>query len=93
MVRRLRRLAPGEAMPWHRHPFQQVAVILRGDLLVIEYRDGGESQRVGITPGQVEWEEPTERIHRAVNVGKHSYEQVTIFLLDRRDAVPQPMVE
>ena len=55
MVRRLR-LAPGEAMPWHRDPFQRVAVVLKGDLLLIEYRDGGESQRIQIMPGQVEWE-------------------------------------
>jgi len=40
MVRRLR-LAPGEAMPWHCDPCQRVAVVLRGDLLAIEYRDGG----------------------------------------------------
>ena len=45
MVRRLR-LAPGEAMPWHRDPFQRVAVVLGGDLLSIEYGDGGENQRV-----------------------------------------------
>jgi hypothetical protein len=36
-----------------------------------------------------DWEEPTERIHRAVNVGKQPYEQVTVFLLDRPDAVAQ----
>ena len=89
MVCRLR-LGPGEAMPWHRDPFQRVAVVLHGDLLSIEYRDGGESQRVEVTPGEVEWEEPTARVHRAVNVGKQDYEQVTIFLLDRPDAVAQP---
>jgi len=89
VVRRLR-LAPGEAMPWHRDPFQRVAVVLGGDLLCIEYRDGGESHQVGISPGQVDWEEP---IHRAVNVGKRPYEQVTVFLLDRPDAVPQPTIE
>jgi hypothetical protein len=52
MVLRLR-LAPREAVPWHRDPFHRIAVILRGDLLSIEYRDGGESLRVEITPGQV----------------------------------------
>jgi hypothetical protein len=92
MVRRLR-LAPGEAMLWHRDPFQRVAVILKGDLLSIEYRDGVESQCVEITPGQVEWEEPTARVHRAVNVGKQPYEQVTVFLLDGPNAVPQPSEE
>jgi len=92
VVRRLR-LAPGEAMPWHRDPFQRVAVVLGGDCLSIEYRDGCESLRVEIAPGQVEWEEPSARVHRAVNVGKQPYEQVTVFLLDRPDAVAQPTEE
>ena len=70
-------------------PFHRVAVVLSGDVLSIEYRDG-ESLRVEIKPGQVDWEEPGVRIHRAVNVGKQPYEQVTVFLLDRPDAVPQP---
>ena len=83
-------LAPGEAMPWHSDPFQRVAVVLKGDLLSIEYRDGGESQSIEVTPGQVEWEEPTARVHRAVNVGEQPYEQVTVFPLDRPDAVAQP---
>jgi quercetin dioxygenase-like cupin family protein len=55
MVRRLR-LAPGEAMLWHRDPFRRIAVVLDGDVLSIEYGDGGESQRVEIAPGHVEWE-------------------------------------
>jgi quercetin dioxygenase-like cupin family protein len=92
MVRRLC-LAPGEAMPWHRDPFQRVAVVLGGDLLLIEYRDGGESQSVEIKPGQVDWEEPSARVHRAVNIGKQMYEQVTVFLLDRPDAAAQPTDE
>jgi quercetin dioxygenase-like cupin family protein len=78
MVRRLR-VVPGEAMPWHRDPFHRVAVVLSGDVLSIEYRDGGESQRVEITPGQVDWEESSARVHRAVNVGKQPYEQVHDF--------------
>jgi quercetin dioxygenase-like cupin family protein len=87
------RLAPGEAMPWHRDPFHRVAVVLSGDLLSIEYRDGTESLPVEITPGQVDWEEPSARVHRAVNVGKQLYEQVTVFLLDRPDAVAQSTEE
>ena len=74
-------------MSRHRDPFHRVAVVLRGDLLSIEDRDGGESQSVEVTPGQVEWEEPSARVHRAVNVGRQPYEQVTVFLLDRPDAV------
>ena len=92
MVRRLR-LAPGEAMPWHRDPFHRIAVVLSGDFLTIEYRDGGEPHRAQITVGQVDWEEPSKRVHRAVNVGKELYEQVTVFLLDRPDAVSQPNEE
>jgi hypothetical protein len=92
MVRRLR-LALGEALPWHRDPFQRVAVVLGGDPLSIEYGDGGESHRVEVTPGQVDWEKPSARVHRAVNVGTQPYEQVTVFLLDHPDAVPQPTEE
>lgn len=61
-----------------------------GDLLSIEYRDGGKSQRVEVTPGQVECDVPTDRVDRPVNVGLDAHEQVTVFLLDGRDAVPQP---
>ena len=82
--------SPGEAIPCHRDPFHRVAVVLSGDVLSIEYRDGGESQRVEIMPGQVEWEEPSASVHRAVNVGKEIYEQITVFLLDEPDAVVQP---
>ena len=89
MVRRLR-LSPGETRPWHHDPFQRVAVVLSGDLLSIEYGDGSENLRVEVTPGLVEWEEPSARVHRAVNVSKQVYEQVTIFLLDRPNAVAQP---
>ena len=92
MARRLR-LASGEVMPWHRDPFHRVAVVLGGDRLSIEYRDGGEPCIVQIAAGQVDWEEPTERVHRAVNVGRQTYEQVTVFLLDRPDAAPQPTEE
>jgi len=38
------RLAPGEATPWHRDPFHRVTVVVSGDLLSIEFRDGGETQ-------------------------------------------------
>ena len=91
-VRRLR-LAPGEAMPWHRDPFHRMTVVLGGDALAIEYRDKGEIRRFKITPGQVDWDEPTDRIHRGVNVGEHPYEEITIFFLDRPESVPQPHVE
>jgi quercetin dioxygenase-like cupin family protein len=89
LVRRLR-LAPGEAMPWHRDPFQRITVVLQGHALTIEYRDGGQSQHVTVRAGQVDWDEPTERLHRAVNVGAEPYEEIAIFFLDHPDAVAQP---
>jgi quercetin dioxygenase-like cupin family protein len=89
LVRRLR-LEPGEALPWHRDPFHRVSVVLGGDALAIEYRDGGEQQHVSVTRGQVDWDEPTSQTHRGINVGQQPYEEITIFLLDRPDASPQP---
>jgi quercetin dioxygenase-like cupin family protein len=89
LVRRLH-LAPGEAMPWHRDPFHRVTVVLAGDVLAIESPDGDELARIEVAPGQVDWDEPSDRLHRGVNVGAVPYEEVTVFLLDRPDAVPQP---
>lgn len=88
-VRRLR-LAPGESMPWHRDPFHRVTVVLAGDALALEYRDGDE-RRFEVRPGQVDWDAPTDRVHRGINVGQQPYEEVTVFLLDRPGAVPQPV--
>ncbi|MBZ5515615.1 MAG: hypothetical protein LAN62_12400 [Acidobacteriia bacterium] len=84
------RLAPGEATPWHRDPFHRVAVVLSGDLLHLEFRDGGETQPWKITVGEVDWVEPSDLVHRAVNVGKEVFEEVVTFFLDRPDAAPQP---
>jgi quercetin dioxygenase-like cupin family protein len=92
LVRRLR-LAPGEAMPWHRDPFNRVTVVLSGDVLEVEYRDGGQSERFAVTPGQADWDEPTDRVHRGINVGEQPYEEIAVFMLDRPDAVPQPRAD
>ena len=63
---------------------------MSGDALAIEYRDGGEGSRFEVRPGQVDWDEPSDRVHRAVNVGDRPYEEIAVFFLDRPDAVPQP---
>lgn len=89
VVRRLV-LEPGETLAWHSDPFHRVTVVVRGDALAIEYRDGGTPQRVLVFPGEAGWDEPTDRVHRAVNIGATTYEEVTIFFVDRPDAVPQP---
>lgn len=92
LVRRMK-LAPGEVMPWHRDPFHRVTVVLQGKEIAIEYRDGSEGQRFAVTPGQVDWDEPTDRIHRGVNVGDVPYEEVTVFFLAQPEDVPQPREE
>jgi quercetin dioxygenase-like cupin family protein len=91
-VRRLT-LNPGGAVAWHRDPHHRVAVVLEGDILEIEFRDSDQRIGVEIHPGQTEWEEPSSRIHRAINVGQKTYQQITIFLRDRPDADPQPHEE
>lgn len=88
LVRRLR-LAPGEGTRWHRDPYHRVTVVLSGDALAIEYHDG-KPHRVEITAGQADWDEPSDRVHRAVNVGREPYEEIAVFFLDRPDADPQP---
>jgi quercetin dioxygenase-like cupin family protein len=88
LVRR-QRLAPGEATPWHRDPFHRVTVVLSGDLLNIEFRHSGEAQLCKITAGEVDWSEPSDRVHRAVNVGQEVFEEVVTFFLGP-DALPQP---
>jgi quercetin dioxygenase-like cupin family protein len=89
LVRR-QRLAPGEATPWHRDPFPRVTVVLSGDLLNIEFRDDTETLECKVSAGEVDWSEPGDRVHRAVNVSKEVFEEIVTFSLDRPDAIPQP---
>ena len=92
LVRRLV-LGPGMATPWHVDPFHRITVVVRGEALAIEYRDGRETVRIGVFAGETDWDEPTGQVHRAVNIGGSIYEEVTIFFLDRPDATPQPIAE
>jgi hypothetical protein len=92
MVRRMI-LEPGEATPWHIDPYHRVTVVVRGKALAIEFRDGGSPVRVEVMPGMPDWDEPSDRVHRAVNVGSVTYEEVAVFFLDRPGAIPQPRSE
>lgn len=83
-------LAPGEAARWHRDPFHRVSVVFKGDILAIEFRDGRPGQHVKVAPGQVDWDEPCDRVHRAVNIGDMPYEEITVFFLAHPDDIPQP---
>jgi quercetin dioxygenase-like cupin family protein len=90
LVRRLR-LEPGEELPWHVDPWHRLTVVLRGEALELEYRDTGERRRITVRPEQVDWDEPTDRVHRARNVGG-PYEEVTVFFRDRAGDAHQPRV-
>lgn len=48
---------------------------------------GTDILRTGV--GEVYWVEPSERVHRAVNVGKETFEEVITYFMDRPDAQPQ----
>ena len=91
VIRRLI-LEPGERMPWHTDPHRRISTIVRGDALRIEYRDGTDVEEFVVRPGQSGWDEPTSRVHRAVNSGQTTYEEVVVFFLDAPDAIPQPEV-
>jgi hypothetical protein len=71
-------LEPGESSTWHTDSCDRVTVILSGDRLAIEFRDSGEIQQFDIRAGQVDWDEPTAEVHRAINVGRQRYEEIVI---------------
>ena len=64
LVRRLY-LEPGEATRWHIDPFHRVSVVLRGEVLMIEFRNRQPEIEVRVSPGQVDWDEPGGLAHRA----------------------------
>jgi quercetin dioxygenase-like cupin family protein len=86
LVRRLK-LEPGEAMPWHRDPFHRITVVLHGDVLAIEFRNRDQPEKFLVTSGEADWDEPSDVVHRAVNVGQQTYEEITVFFLDHPNAV------
>ncbi len=86
-------LEPGESSAWHTDSCDRVTVILSGDRLAIEFRDSGEIQEFDVRAGQVDWDEPTSEVHRAINVGRRRYEEVVTFFLSEPGQDPQPIVE
>lgn len=83
-------LEPGEATPWHTDPCTRFTVVIRGDLLRIEFKDGAGEQRVPIHAGIADWDSPELRAHRAVNAGTQTYEEIVIFFRGQPGAETQP---
>jgi hypothetical protein len=89
MMRRLV-LEPGEAMPWHTDACHRFSVIVRGQQRSIEFRETGERIGVTVHPGMVGWDAPEACVHRAVNTGSTTYEEVVTFFLSVPGTTPQP---
>ena len=83
-------LLPGEATPWHSDACRRFSVVVRGDRLTLEYRDGGAPVELRTHPGEAGWDEPEPRVHRAINTGTSVFEEVVTFYLDRSGMDPQP---
>ena len=62
-------LDAGGATSWHFDPFHRVSVVLNGYLLAIEFGDSRPPIEVRVSPGQVDWDEPCDHIHRVMNIG------------------------
>ena len=65
-------------MPWHTDACHRFSVIVRGQQLTLEFRDTGEQMVVAV------------RVHRAVNTGPITYEEVVTFFLSVPRLDPQP---
>jgi len=89
VIRRLV-LEPGEAMPWHTDSCHRFSVVVRGEQLRIEFRDTSKQVTFAVHPGMADWDEPEARVHRGVNTGAVSYEEIVTFFLDTPSIDPQP---
>ena len=84
-------LEPGETTPWHIDACHRFSVLVSGNGLTLEYRDTGELVEITpIHPGLTGWDEPQPRVHRAVNTGSATYEEVIVFFRDTPQVEPQP---
>ena len=65
-------------------------VIVSGDKLGIEFRDQVERAKIDVVSGTGVWDEPEERLHRAVNIGSVDYVEIVTFYRENASIVPQP---
>ncbi len=89
VIRRLE-LSPGEMMYWHTDSCKRFSVVVRGSRLAIEYLESTEIHEFDVYPGLADWDEPDSKIHRAINRGKDTYEEVVTFYRTSADVDPQP---
>jgi hypothetical protein len=92
VIRRLV-LEPGEAMFWHKDNCHRFTVVVRGSRLAIEFRDSSKIVEVVVSPGAADWDTPEEGVHRAINTGTETYEEVVTFYRTSSEVDPQPIAE
>lgn len=63
LIRRLV-LESAEATPWHTDACHRFSVIVRGELLRIEFKQTGEKVDIAVRSGQADWDGPDARVHR-----------------------------
>lgn len=83
-------LEPGEALPWHVDRCHRFTVVVQGEKLAIEFRETGELAGIEVYPGLADWDAPEPRVHRGINAGTVTYEEVVMFFLDPPGIDPQP---
>jgi len=83
-------LAPGSATPWHVDACHRFSVVVRGERLRIEFRDGSEPIDVEAPRGLAGWDAPEPRVHRAVNVGAVHFEEIVTYYRDPPGCEVQP---
>ncbi|MBI1256830.1 MAG: hypothetical protein GC204_05120 [Chloroflexi bacterium] len=84
-------LEPGEALPWHVDLCHRFSVVVRGDQLQIEFRETGETDTFPVHAGMADWDAPQAQVHRGINVGTTTYEEVVMFFLEPPGIDPQPV--
>ncbi len=84
-------LAPGETGHWHKDNCSRFTVVVAGDKLGIEYRDTAEVVEVDVQPGTNGWDEPEDKVHRAINVGAVEYVEIVTFYRNDASVIPQPL--
>ena len=83
-------LEPDEALPWHSDRCHRFTVVVSGNRLSIEYRDSGAVESFPVHAGLADWDAPQPRVHRGINAGTATYEEVIVFFLDEPGMEPQP---
>ncbi len=90
LVVRKMTLLPGEKTIWHSDSCRRLSVVVSGSRLGIEYRASGQITEFELTTGSVDWDDPQPEVHRAINLGDHSYIEVVTFFRDNETVDPQP---